>query len=70
MSTWPYKTADDLREAGYRFKATAKCRGVRCQQTIEWWLTPQNNFMPLDVETLEPHWGQCANATGFFKDKK
>ncbi len=62
------ETTDELVKAGYKFDAEAKCRG--CGDTIEWWITPRNKKMPMDVDpegNVESHWSNCPNAKEFRK---
>ncbi|HEY6383449.1 MAG TPA: hypothetical protein VIY07_16805 [Pseudolabrys sp.] len=61
------KTEDELKAQGYRFKDKARCRG--CNAVILWYETPNSKLMPLDPETLEPHWGSCPERDRFKKPK-
>ena len=68
-NSWPYKTDEDLRAAGYVFENTGICRGETCRQQVEWWLTPKQKHIPLDPGTMQPHWSTCPDAPNFRKDK-
>jgi hypothetical protein len=61
MAPFPADEAE-LHAAGYeRCKAAAAtCRA--CKAQIEWWLTPNHRYIPLDVRTLVPHWATCPEA--------
>lgn len=70
---WP-AASHQLRAEGYEFDNESTCRG--CQAPIEWWITPKGKKMPLsrvkigdqlkrNVEALQPHWADCANAEDF-----
>lgn len=61
------ETKEGLIAAGYKFKNESHCRG--CNALIEWWETPKEKFMPLDPETLIPHWKNCPKAKDFRKGK-
>jgi len=63
MGNWPYKTEKDLVAADYIFKNDSRCKG--CDAMIEWWETKNGKMMPLDKETLQPHWGTCPKASRF-----
>ena len=63
MAKWPYESESDLEKAGYQFKNDSRCKG--CQEMIEWWETPNGKMMPLDKETLQPHWSTCTKAVDF-----
>lgn len=53
------KTDAELREKGYRFKETGRCRFEDCGEEIEWWETPAGRMIPLDPGTMEPHFATC-----------
>ena len=62
------KTLDELTAAGYRFEGHAHCAG--CGALIEWWITPNNKRMPMDVtdgRKAEAHWATCPKAAQFRK---
>lgn len=62
MSNFP-TTETGLKEAGYAFENSGKCRG--CGAEIAWYSTPKGKKIPLDEGTLVPHWGTCPNANDF-----
>ena len=66
---WPYKSVQELREAGYVFVKLGHCREESCGDAISWWKTPDEKFMPLDATTLEPHWTSCKKPKRFRKYK-
>lgn len=41
-------TSNELRAAGYEYDNESTCRG--CGETIEWWITPKGNKMPMSVQ--------------------
>jgi hypothetical protein len=45
----------------------SRCRG--CNGFIYWAITNAGKKMPLDVDTLEPHWGTCPVAKQFKRKK-
>ncbi len=59
------KTDKELREQGYQYENTGRCRG--CGAEIEWYLTPHGKHIPLDCGTMEPHWSTCEKADQFRK---
>ncbi len=67
MAKWPYKSETELRDAGYYFKDDSRCK--QCHAMIEWWVTPNGKFMPLDKDTLQPHWGTCPKADAFRRNQ-
>lgn len=62
--TFP-KTTQEFKEAGYKFESKTHCRG--CGAEIEFWLTPKGKHMPLDHDSLEPHWARCPKRQEFRK---
>lgn len=62
------KDTVELAIAGYKFSDDGHCRA--CGARIQWWITPKNRKMPLDAETLIPHWGTCPNTADFKRPKK
>jgi len=61
------KTKDELEAAGYRYVNSGQCTAQSCLAPVEWWRTPKNAKMPLDVGTLEPHWATCKAVAKFRK---
>lgn len=64
------ETTGELIAAGYKFDNDAHCRA--CGVWIEWWITPKQKKMPMDVDSqgnCEPHWSSCPNASDFRKGK-
>jgi len=62
---WPYNTPEDLKEAGYKLSGSGRCRGQNCGAMIEWWKTPQDHNIPIDPDTMQPHWATCPNSKSF-----
>ena len=67
MAKWPYKTEAELVAAGYVFKNDARCKG--CDAMIEWWETRNGKMIPLDKETLVPHFSTCPKVDRFRGEK-
>jgi hypothetical protein len=66
MAEWNYTTPEELEADGYEKQpGNARCRGPRCGAEIEWWKTPTGKMMPLDPDTLLPHWKICPDADSF-----
>jgi hypothetical protein len=63
--SWPYETPEELTAAGYEFVNAARCRGPNCGAMIEWWTTPNGKKMPLDPDTMGPHWATCPDQKHF-----
>lgn len=61
------KTEDEFREQGYVYDGSGLCRG--CSVKIDWWYTPDNKRMPVDPDTMKPHWSTCPNAKDFKRKK-
>jgi len=62
------ETTQELVQQGYKFDNQANCRG--CGAAIEWWITPRNKKMPMDVDAdgnAESHWANCPAAKEFRK---
>lgn len=69
---WP-KTRDELRDAGYGFKAKTVCRSMVCRKNIEMWQTPNGKMMPLsavDETHLQPHFADCPDAKKFRREQR
>ncbi len=62
---WNYSSREELEAAGYRFVNTSRCYGQDCGAEIDWYETPKGRKMPLDPDTLEPHFGSCPNVKEF-----
>lgn len=62
---WGYKSMRELELDGYRFTGRSRCRSSRCGRTIGWWKTPSGKSLPLDPDTLQPHWATCPGASHF-----
>lgn len=60
-------TETGLKEAGYVFDNSGKCKG--CDAEIAWYRTPKGKNIPLDEGTLVPHWSTCPNAADFREEK-
>jgi hypothetical protein len=59
------KTKKELIEQGYEFEDKTYCKG--CCARIEFWHTPNGKHVPLNSDTLEPHWSTCPHAKDFRK---
>lgn len=62
------KTADEMKDQGYRFDNDANCRG--CGDEIEWWFTPGGkkipmNPMPRGTSEAVAHWATCTEQSSF-----
>ena len=66
MAQFP-KTREGLEAGGYSFRNRTACK--YCGATIEWWITPNFSYIPLDVATLAPHWSTCPKANEARKPK-
>lgn len=64
-NNWPYKSDADLREAGYRYDRTERCKGKTCGQEIEFWFTPKGKRMPINPGTMDPHFATCPDVESF-----
>jgi hypothetical protein len=63
------KTLDELRAAGYKFEGHSRCA---CGVVIEWWITPNQKRMPMDVTDsgkAAAHWGTCPKAGNFKRPR-
>ena len=67
MAKWNHNSREELEAAGYRYEGAGICKGESCGRLIEWWRTPKGKTIPLDPDTLEPHWSTCVNAKEFRK---
>lgn len=65
MSTWNFKTRAELEAAGYSFKKSGVCKSCACAAFIEWWNTPNSKVIPLDSDSLKPHWATCRDSQSF-----
>lgn len=59
------KTESEFKSAGYRKRNFAHCGG--CGALIQWYETPKHKSMPINPDTLEPHWATCPKAKEFKK---
>ena len=60
------ETTGELVQAGYKFDGEGRCRA--CGERIEWWITPREKKMPMEVDphgNCEAHWANCPNAKEF-----
>jgi len=67
-------TREGLKEAGYKFDGCRPCRGPKCKKLIAWFWTPcspskPSRRLPLDADTLEPHWATCPDADLFKSNR-
>lgn len=60
-----YGSREELEADGYRFAGSGKCKGSTCGAMIDWYVTPHDKKLPLDPDTLQPHWQACPNADEF-----
>jgi hypothetical protein len=67
MSNWNYSSTEELEADGYTFLNESRCRGAKCGAMIAWWQTPKGNRIPLDPDTLEPHFSTCPDRQEFKK---
>jgi len=73
---------EGLQDAGYVFDNESYCRA--CHAPIEWWITPKNKKMPMDVVPVKdgegffaqvkefkriPHWASCEHAKDFRRSQ-
>lgn len=69
VTKWNYETPEELVAAGYTLSRLSRCSAIHnggtCNESIEWWRTPEGRFIPLDAETLQPHWSTCVDAELF-----
>lgn len=65
---WDYKSREELEGDGYSFQNTSRCRGANCKAEIDWWKTPKGKFIPLNPDTLEPHWSTCQDHKEFREE--
>lgn len=59
------KTRDEQMLAGYKFSDHSRCRS--CGASVEWWITPKGNKMPVDPmltgnDPWVSHFATCPNA--------
>jgi len=59
----------ELLKAGYRFMIKGRCRSPLCNAEIEFWSTPRGVHIPLDKDTLEPHFASCKDVERFRTPK-
>lgn len=64
------ETFDALKAAGYRFDNHGRCKG--CGEDIEWWITPRNKKMPMNLmpegsSKAVSHHATCEDAPLFRK---
>jgi hypothetical protein len=62
------KAISELVTNGYKFEGNSNCKG--CGRPIQWWLTPRERKMPLEVDldgNVEPHFATCPNVQEFRK---
>lgn len=67
--SWKFKTAEELKAAGYVFLGTGICRSDACRAVFEWWQTPEGKRIPIDGGTHQAHWATCADAESFRRIK-
>lgn len=54
-----------MEQDGYRFSGWGFCSHPRCRRRIAWMVTPAGKRMPIDRESLQPHWSTCPAAKEF-----
>lgn len=71
---WPYTTVAHLETAGYKFdrlsRCTGKYKGGTCNALIHWYTTPDGKKMPIDPQTIQPHWSSCPDSQIFNRRKR
>lgn len=60
-----YGSREELEADGYRFAGSSRCKGSTCGAMIDWYVTPHEKKLPLNPDTLEPHWQTCPNSEEF-----
>ena len=61
-----YGSREELEADGYRFAGSGRCKGSTCGAEIDWYVTPRKGAkLPLNPDTLQPHWETCPNAPDF-----
>lgn len=69
---WPYRSLDELRDAGYRQaeqELHCYCRVPGCRARLIWLWTPANAKLAVDYTTLRPHRPDCADPAYFARRK-
>lgn len=66
---WSYRTDDDLHSAGFRFSRHDVCSVPGCNHRIVWWITPNKNWVAVNIEDNQPHRTKCKDPE-YFKRKK
>ena len=61
---WPYRSLEDLAQAGFRVSGEGQCESLRCLCEVLWLWTPQHHRMPVDPVTYEPHATVCLDPVG------
>ena len=61
-----------LEEAGYKRSNYSRCKG--CLDSIEWWITPNGENMPMEPMPRQEsaaisHWALCGQAQRFRRKK-
>jgi hypothetical protein len=64
MSKFP-ASVEELKAAGYEPTRQAATQCKACKAAIEFWRTPKNKMIPLNVGTYVPHWATCPEAKRF-----
>jgi hypothetical protein len=60
-----YGSREELEADGYRYSGSSRCNGTTCGAEIHWYITPHEKKLPLNPDTLEPHWTTCPNTEEF-----
>ena len=63
------KGESELLAAGYKYEAAGRCKSTKCNREIAWYTTPKGRLIPLNKETLEPHFATCADVEHFRRGK-
>lgn len=78
LSLWP-ATSTELANAGYRdAEQSTACRGPICRVTIFWWLTPNNQRIPLALDDgaaegearYVPHFANCPDRAEYSRKNR
>ena len=64
------RNEQDLTNLGYIREETVTCLSHMCGQKIVFFRTPRGKRIPLDADTLQPHWETCPDADKFRGAKR
>lgn len=60
-----YGSREELEADGYRHMGTSRCKGSACGAEIDWYETPRGKNIPINPDTLKPHWETCPSTDEF-----